>query len=119
MAMVRVMTVRDWRRRERAMSSNELGRARRKPKRRRMEGERRIGSRFKKWSPSMKLGDNIEIRAKTPYRAASAKVKPGLFVVGGRRRWFLAGLGIRLCDRLDRLDQRCRSGDTGVNGYGQ
>ena len=85
MTLVRVMTVRDWRRREKAMSSNELGRARRKPKRRRMEGERRPRSRAKSWSPAIKLGEHIEVRAKAPYRAASLEVKPGLFVVGELR----------------------------------
>ena len=98
MALVRVMTVRDWRRRQNAMSSEEIGRKRRKPKRRhRMEGakrrprrhrmgaERRPRPRDKKWSQAIKLGDNIEIRAKAPYRAASLEVKPGLFVVGELR----------------------------------
>ena len=98
MALVRVMTVRDWKRRQRAMSSEEIGRKRRKPKRRhRMEGarrhprrhrvgaERRPRPRDKKWSQAIKLGDNIEIRAKAPYRAASLEVKPGLFVVGELR----------------------------------
>ncbi len=84
MALVRVMTVRDWKRRQRAMSSNELGRARRKPKRR-MEGERRPRPRSRTWSQAVKLGDHIEIRAKAPYRAASLEVKPGLFVVGELR----------------------------------
>ncbi len=98
MALVRVMTVRDWRRRHNAMSSEEIGRKRRKSKRRqRMEGARRrpkrhqVGAkrrprpRDKNWSQAIKLGDNIEIRAKAPYRAASLEVKPGLFVVGELR----------------------------------
>ncbi len=99
MALVRVMTVRDWKRRQHAMSSEEIGRKRRKPKRRhRMEGARRrprrhrVGAerrprprRKEPWSQAVKLGENIEIRAKAPYRAASLEVKPGLFVVGELR----------------------------------
>ena len=98
MTLVRVMTVRDWKRRQNAMSSEEIGRKRRKPKRRhRVEGARRRPRRHRvgaerrprprkgPWSQAIKLGDNIEIRAKAPYRAASLEVKPGLFVVGELR----------------------------------
>ena len=50
-----------------------------------MGGERRTRPRKEPWSQAIKLGDNIEIRAKAPYRAASLEVKPGLFVVGELR----------------------------------
>ena len=38
--------------------------------------------RRKPWSRSARLGENIEVRAKAPYRAASMEIRPGLYVVG-------------------------------------
>jgi len=90
------------------MTSDELGRRRRPRKRSRVEGRpprrprkrssvegpprrrpprRSVGieGQRKPWSRSARLGENIELRAKAPYRAASMEIRPGLYVVGELR----------------------------------
>ena len=106
MALVRAISLKDWKRRT-AMKSDEMGRRRRPRKRSRVEGRprrrppkrssvegpprrrpprRSVGAetppRRKPWSRSARLGENIEVRAKAPYRAASMEIRPGLYVVG-------------------------------------
>ncbi len=108
------------------MTSDELGRRRRPRKRSRVEGRprrrphkrssvegpprrrpprRSVGvegqPRRKPWSRSAKLGENIEVRAKAPYRAASMEVRPGLYVVGELRGDDLDfGAGLNLSKHL-------------------
>ena len=93
MALVRAISMKDFNRRATTMTIEELGRRRRPPKRSRVAGRPRRhrppkhssmagAPRRKPWSRSAKLGDNIEIRAKAPYRAASMEIRPGLYVVG-------------------------------------
>ena len=104
------------------MTSDELGRRRRPRKRSHVEGRprkrppkrssvegpprrrpprRSVGAekspRRKPWSRSARLGENIEVRAKAPYRAASMEIRPGLYVVGelqGEALDFGAGLDL-------------------------
>lgn len=70
------------------MSEHEMGRARRKPpkhkKRRKVEGAPPRKPR-RAWSKPVRMGDNIEIRTKAPYRAALMEIQPGLYVVGELR----------------------------------
>ena len=108
------------------MKSDELGRRRRPRKRSRVEGRprrrppkrssvegplrrrpprRSVGAekppRRMPWSRSAKLGDNIEVRAKAPYRAASMEIRPGLYVVGELRGEALDfGAGLDLSKQL-------------------
>jgi len=108
MALVRAISLKNFNRRATNMMSEELGRRRRPPKRSRMAGRPRRRRppkrssvegrpRRKPWSGSAKLGDNIEIRAKAPVRAASMEIRPGLYVVGeiqGESLDFGAGLNL-------------------------
>jgi len=70
------------------MADHEMGRARRKPhkhkKRRKVEGAPPRKPR-RAWSKPVRMGDNIEIRTKAPYRAALMEIQPGLYVVGELR----------------------------------
>ena len=116
------------------MTSDEMGRRRRPRKRSRVEGRprrrppkrssvegplqrrpprRSVGAerppRRKPWSRSAKLGDNIEVRAKAPYRAASMEIRPGLYVVGE-----LQGNALDFGEGLDLSKHLLNAASTGV-----
>ena len=69
---------------EMGRSRHPRGRRPRKPPKRRMQGVP-LPENKAAWSTPVRLGDHIEIRAKTPVRAAFMELQPGLYVVGELR----------------------------------